>query len=132
MQNEFLCPSCLNLLNVGKNVIFATRTKENKGGLIILHPDLGDYSILEHPSIIFEKGDRIDFYCPYCNKKLTSDRNDNLAKVIMRNENKVEYEIHFSRFAAERSTYKIVGMSVEIFAEDAYEYVNFRNMIHAY
>jgi len=132
MQNEFLCPSCHNLLNVGKNVVFATRCKENKAGLIILYPDKNDYSILKHPSFIFEKGEKIDFSCPYCNKKLSSDRNENLAKVIMRDENKVEYEIHFSRVASEQSTYKIVGMSVGIFGEDANEYANFRNLIHAY
>jgi uncharacterized protein YbaR (Trm112 family) len=132
MLNEFLCPSCHNLLNVGKNVIFATRSKENKSGVIILNPDREDYSIVKHPSFVFEKGDRIDFCCPYCNKKLNSDRNENLAKVIMRDENKVEYEIHFSRVAGERSTYKIVGMSVEIFGEEAKEYINFRNLIHAF
>jgi len=131
MQSEFLCPCCYNLLNVGKNVIFATRSKEHKAGLIILYPDLGVYSLLKHPSFLFKKGDRIDFFCPYCNKMLTSERNDNLAKVIMRDENKVEYVIHFSRVAGEGSVYKIVGMGVEIFGEDANEYINFRNLIHA-
>jgi len=131
MQNEFLCPSCHNLLNVGKNVIFATRGKENKAGLIILHPDVVHYKIVQHPSFIFEKGERIDFFCPYCNKKLSSDRNENLAKVIIRDQNMVEYEVHFSRVASERSAYKIVGMTVEIFGEEANEYVNFRNLIHA-
>jgi hypothetical protein len=132
MQNEFLCPSCHNLLNVGKNVIFATRSKDNKAGLIILHPDADDYTVIKHPSYVFVKGERIGIFCPYCNRKLTSERNDNLAKVIMRDEKKVEYEIHFSRVAGERSSYKIVGMSVEIFGEDANEYINFRSLIQAY
>ena len=132
MLNEFLCPSCHNLLNVGKNVIFSTRSKTNKAGLIILHPDMDEYSVIKHPSFKVENGERIDFSCPYCNKKLNSNRNENLAKVIMRDENKVEYEIHFSRVASERSSFRIVGMSVEIFGEDANEYVSFRNLIHAY
>jgi hypothetical protein len=129
MQNEFLCPSCHNLLNVGKNIVFATRSKDDKSGLIILYPDRDDFSILKHPSTILKKGDKIDFSCPYCNKILSSERNENLAKVIMRDENKEEYEIHFSRVASEPGTYKIVGMSVGIFEEDANEYRNFRNLI---
>jgi hypothetical protein len=132
MLNEFLCPSCHNLLNVGKNVIFSTRSKANKAGIIILHPDRDEYSVMKHPSFIIENGDRIDFTCPYCNKKLNSDRNENLAKVIMRDENKVEYEIHFSRVASEHTSYRIVGMSVEILGEDANEYINFRNLIQAF
>ncbi|MEI6748955.1 MAG: hypothetical protein ACOYMF_00340 [Bacteroidales bacterium] len=132
MQNEFLCPSCHNLLNVGKNVIFATRSKENKAGLIILYPDVGDYALVKHPSLVFKKGDRLDFYCPYCNKKLSSDRNENLAKVIIRDENKVEYEIHFSRVAGEFRTFKIIGMSVGIYEEDANEYINFQNLIQTF
>lgn len=132
MLNEFLCPSCHNLLNVGKNVIFSTRSKANKAGIIILHPDRDEYSVMKHPSFVIENGDRIDFTCPYCNKKLNSDRNENLAKVIMRDENKVEYEIHFSRVASEHNSYRIVGMSVEILGEDANEYINFRNLIHAF
>jgi len=133
MLNEFLCPSCHNLLNVGKNVIFTTRNKANRAGLIILHPDKEDYTVIRHPSLFsFEKGERIDFFCPYCTKKLNSDRNENLAKVIIRDENKVEYEIHFSRVAGERSSYKIVGMSVEIFGDDANEYIDFQSLIHAF
>ena len=93
---------------------------------------MDEYSVIKHPSFKVENGERIDFSCPYCNKKLNSNRNENLAKVIMRDENKVEYEIHFSRVASERSSYRIVGMSVEIFGEDANEYVSFRNLIHAY
>lgn len=132
MQNEFICPSCHNLLNIGKNVVFATRSKENKAGLIILYPDRDDYSLLKHPTFMFEKGEKIDFACPYCNKILSSERNENLAKVIMRDENKVEYVIHFSRVASQHSTYKIVGMHVGVFREDAKEYANFRDLIHTY
>lgn len=132
MQNDFLCPSCLNILNIGNNVVFSTRNKEKREGLIILHPELGDYTIVKHPGFVFEKGDRIDFFCPYCSKKLTSDRNENLAKVIMRDENRVEYEIHFSRIVGEHSTYKIIGMTVEIYGEDASEYLDFLNLTQTF
>ena len=132
MQNDFLCPSCLNILNVGNNVVFSSKNKEKKEGLIIMHPDLGDYTVVKHPSFVFEKGDRIEFFCPYCSKKLTSDRNENLAKVIMRDENQVEYEIHFSRIAGEHSTYKIIGRNVEIYGEDSSEYLDFLKLTQTF
>jgi hypothetical protein len=132
MPNDFLCPSCLNFLNVGNNVVFSTRNKQKREGLIILHPELGDYSIVKHPSFEFERGDLIDFYCPYCNKKLNSERNENLAKIIMRDEKNLEYEIHFSRIAGERSTYKIIGSNVEIFGEDSSEYLDFLDFSKTY
>jgi hypothetical protein len=42
----------------------------------------------------------------------------------MIDENGIEYEIHFSRIAGQHSTYKIIGENVEIFGEDAGEYLD--------
>ncbi len=127
MSHNFLCPQCRNYLNVGENIIFSTRNKSGKEGIIMLHPQLGDYTIIKHPTFEISKGDLVDFFCPYCNKKLISERNANLAKVLMLDEKNVEYEIHFSRIAGQHSTYKIIGESVEIFGEDASAYFDFLN-----
>lgn len=127
MATDFLCPHCKNLLNVGENVVFSGRTHEGKEGLLFLHPDLGNYTILKHPAFTLEKGETLDLLCPYCSKKLTSERNANLAKILMRDEKNAEYEIHFSRIIGQHSTYKIVGESVEIFGDDAAEYLDFLN-----
>jgi uncharacterized protein YbaR (Trm112 family) len=127
MNTNFLCPKCRNYLNVGENLVFSTRNRAGKGGLILLHPQLGDYTVVKHPDFEIGKGELIDFFCPFCNKKLVSDRNANLAKVLMLDDKDTEYEIHFSRISGQHSTYKIIGKSVEIFGEDAADYFDFLN-----
>jgi len=42
----------------------------------------------------------------------------------MRDENGLEYEIHFSRIAGQHCTYKIIGETVEIYGEDATYYLD--------
>jgi hypothetical protein len=124
MATDFRCPHCENLLNVGENIVFTARNRWGKEGLIMLHPELGNYLVLKHPRFEVPKGEMLDFYCLYCNKKLLSDRNISLAKILMIDENGIEYEIHFSRIAGQHSTYKIIGENVEIFGEDAGEYLD--------
>lgn len=128
MDYDFLCPKCKGHLRVGNNIIFTTKTKKWKGGLILMHPELGNYKFEHHPSFSFEEGQQIDFYCPICMDKLTSKRHDNLAKVIMRDENRVECEILFSRIAGEKSTYKIIGETMEVFGEQSSTYIDYINL----
>jgi hypothetical protein len=127
MATDFKCPQCNNLLNVGDNVVFSSRNKWGKEGLIMLHPELGNYSVIKHPSFDVPRGEKLEFFCPYCNKPLLSERSKNLAKILMQDEKGMEYEIHFSRIAGQHSTYKIIGENVEIFGEDAAEYLDFLN-----
>ena len=130
MATDFKCPHCSNLLNVGENIVFTARNKWGKEGLIMLHPDIGNYSVLKHPSFEVLQGERLDFYCLYCNKQLISDMNPDLAKILMVDENGLEYEIHFSQIAGQHSTYKIIGENFEIFGEDASEYLDLLNDVN--
>jgi hypothetical protein len=41
-----------------------------------------------------------------------------------------EYQILFSKIAGEKSTYKIIGESVEIFGEHHSNYIDFINLSH--
>lgn len=127
MSADFKCPHCLNLLNVGENVVFSTRNSWGKQGLIILHPELGNYNVIKHPDFEVLKGELLEFYCPFCSKQLLSERNWNLARILMSDEKGLEYEIHFSRIAGQHSTYKIIGENVEIFGDDASEYLDLLN-----
>ena len=49
METNFLCPKCKGFLNVCGNIVFATKTKDGKSGLILLHEQLGNYEIIKHP-----------------------------------------------------------------------------------
>jgi phage FluMu protein Com len=124
MTTDFKCPHCLNLLNVGENVVFSTRNSWGKHGLIILHPDLGNYAVIKHPGFEVLQGELLEFYCTFCNKQLLSARDANLAKILMSDKKGIEYEIHFSRIAGQHATYKIVGENVDIFGENAGEYLD--------
>jgi predicted RNA-binding Zn-ribbon protein involved in translation (DUF1610 family) len=125
MRTDFICPGCANILNVGENVVFSTKSMWGKEGLILLHPELGNYTLVKHPAFEVSKGELLDFYCPYCGKKLQSDRHENLVMVLIHDDSGNEGEVHFSRVSGQHSTYKIVGQNMEIFGEDASDYYNF-------
>jgi len=124
MATDFKCPHCFNLLNVGENVVFSTRNSWGSQGLIILHPQLGNYSVIKHPGFEVLEGEILEFYCPFCTRQLLSERNSNLASILMSDEKGKEFEIHFSRIAGQHSTYKIIGDSYEIFGDDASYYLD--------
>lgn len=124
MKTDFKCPHCANLLNVGENIVFSTRNRWGGEGLILLHPGLGNYEVIRHPAFEAPKGEVLQFFCPYCNKELGTDRHKNLVKILMTDDTGQEFEIYFSRIAGEHATYKLTGRSVEIFGEDASEYLD--------
>lgn len=130
MKTDFLCPHCSNILNVGENVVFSTTNKDNKEGLILLHPEMGNYSLVKHPSFQFNKGDLLEFRCPFCKAILQSDKHENLAKILIRDEAGNIGEVHFSRISGQHSTYMIIGEHLEVFGRDASDYYRFLSHTH--
>jgi len=128
MKIDFLCPKCKGYLRVGDNIIFTTKTKSWSGGVLLLHPKLGNYKFEHHPSIKFEEGEQIDFYCPICHTKLTSKHHEHLAMVLMKDENNQTFEVLFSRITGEKSTYCIIGESMDVFGKDSNSYIDFINL----
>lgn len=124
MKTDFKCPHCSNLLNVGENIVFSASNRWGKKGIIMLHPALGNYSVIKHPDFQAPIGEALDFFCLYCNKQLISEKNLNLVHILLCDEAGMEYEIYFSRIAGQHATYKIIGKNVEIFGEDAGEYLD--------
>ncbi|MCD4697195.1 MAG: hypothetical protein K8S16_13240 [Bacteroidales bacterium] len=128
MNINYICPHCNGYLSLNDCVIFSVKTADSKVGLISLHPDIGNYTIKKHPGFDFEEGQELDFFCPVCHAKLASDVHKKLAKVIMIDENLNEFEILFSRIAGEKSTYKIIGETMEVFGDDSAAYIDFINL----
>ena len=122
MQNDFICTFCEGQLRVGDYIILAARTKDNKSGLILLSPQVGNYTSVKHSSFKIEEGTLVDFYCPVCQTSLTSDIEKNLAKVIMVDSDGKESEIFFSKITGEKSTYKITEDKVEFSGKDSPKY----------
>ncbi|GAB4332406.1 MAG: hypothetical protein Kow00127_24200 [Bacteroidales bacterium] len=109
-------------------VIFSVRTTDLKVGLIGLHSELGKYTVHHHPSFQIEEGAELEFFCPVCHAPLTSTVHRDLARVVMVDEENREFDILFSRRAGEKSTYKIIGESMEIYGDDSAEYIDFINL----
>lgn len=125
MENNFLCPKCRSVLNIENNIIFSVKTKDNQRGLILLSTKVGDYTVKNQDNIIIEKGDKIHFYCPICRESLSAtDVNENLAKVIMQDDDENEYQILFSIVAGEYCTYMVSDDNLKSFGGDSPMYLN--------
>jgi hypothetical protein len=125
MENNFLCPKCRSVLNIENNIIFSVKTQDNQRGLILLSTKVGDYTVKNQDNIIIEKGDKIQFFCPICRESLSAtDVNENLAKVIMQDEDENEYQILFSIVAGEYCTYMVSDDNFKSFGDDSPMYIN--------
>lgn len=125
-MNDFLCPKCKGHLRVAENIIFKVKNDKEEHALLLLHPQIGNYSSVKHPSFKFGEGEQLEFYCPLCNKSLKSDIHENLALVLMRDEKGKGFAVYFSQVAGEHSTYETDGNSVHIEGEDAGRYTYFK------
>ena len=123
--NNFLCPCCRSILNIENNIIFSVKTKGNKKGLLLLSTKLGDYSVKNHETLMIEKGEKVNFYCPICKESLSAnDVNENLARVIMQDDDGNEFQILFSIVAGEFCTYMVADDNFKAFGDDSGIYFN--------
>ena len=125
---NYLCPDCRSYLRVWNNIIFSVRScSEDKRGLLLLNPQLGNYEFISHHALDFKEMDCLDFFCPVCGFDLkASDVNKNLARVLMTDEDQNEYDVYFSRLRGEQSTFKISnGDIVEKHGKDSSSYVDY-------
>ncbi len=128
LKENYLCPHCNSHLRVWNNIIFTIMSNKNKKrGLLLLNPELGNYSYLSHASLKFEDGEIVEFFCPVCQTNLAAKEiNENLIKIAMIDENGKEYEIFFSKIAGEHSTFKIEKDNIlENFGDDVSSYYNY-------
>jgi len=128
LKINYLCPDCRSYLRVWNNVIFTVKLKsKNQQGILLLNPELGNYDFIHHTSIKFEEGELVDFICPVCHADLTATEiNENLARVILTDENKKEYDVYFSKICGEHSTFKIKEDDIiEKYGEDSSSYLSY-------
>ena len=125
-MNNFLCPKCMGQICVGDHLIFKVKNTKKQSGLILLNPQIGNYTSIKHPTFIIEQGEAIEYFCPVCNTSLVSDIHRNLAHVILHEENGQDYDVYFSQVSGEHSTFETSGESVRISGEDAGRYTYFK------
>lgn len=127
MSNRFLCPKCRAELKIRENIIFTGETEHGQKGILLLSQDLGNYNLLHDPDFKYSDGEHIHFFCPICQFGLgIPDVSDDLAEVVMIDENNEEYEIVFSIIAGKKCTIKIKDNNIiEKFGNDVSDYQNY-------
>ncbi|MCF8234907.1 MAG: hypothetical protein K9G67_07765 [Bacteroidales bacterium] len=76
--------------------------------------------------IKLHEGEHLDFYCPLCNKSLSSfEDHINLARVIRMNAEGKKAHIAFSKIVGEKCTYLIDKSEVKGFGPDSPGYKNY-------
>ena len=126
MENHYLCPQCRGHLKVGDYIVFKIRNNLREKGLLLLHPEVGNYTSIKHPEFNFQEGERVDFFCPLCMSNLDAAINENLVHVIMVDPQGLEHEIYFSRIAGEESTYQVSKEGVVQTGVHSYRYTHFK------
>lgn len=129
MENNYMCPKCKGYLKVDKHVIFSVTTSKNEQGLLFLSPTLGDYSIISHPSLKLQEGEKLSFYCPICHARLASKKHTNLAKVLMVDPKDDVYEVLFSEIVGEHSTFQVMKGNFKVFGEHSQLYREFLDVV---
>jgi hypothetical protein len=125
MRTDFICPKCRGHLSVDGNVIFAIKDKNHVGGLLLLSPLLGEYTYKVHPSYPMQPGEKFDFFCPICHASLNMKDSDNLAKVILLEDDAHEHYVVFSRKEGEQCTYKVSNERLQKYGPDSQKYLDF-------
>ncbi len=123
MKYDYVCPFCRGHLKIKNSVIFSARKENGDRGLLLLSPELGDYSVRKHRTFPLKDGERTDLYCPICHSNLMAQNyNENLARIIQIDEKGEENIVLISEIAGERCTYVIHGKKVEKFGDDSVNY----------
>lgn len=115
MALEYLCKVCRGHLNVENSIILAAAKLSNRSqrGLILLNPEIGNYTTTTHPSFQIKKGEEYIYTCPICSAQLNSMKYLHMVRLVMIDENGAEFNIYFSGIAGEKCTYKIRGNKIE-------------------
>jgi hypothetical protein len=126
MAVEYLCKVCRGHLNVKTSVVLAaSKTNSSQRGLIFLNPELGNYIITTHSSFQVIEGEEYIYTCPICHSQLNSAKYAHLVRILMIDDNGIEYNIYFSGIAGQKCTFKIAGDELEEQGSDAKLYTKY-------
>jgi hypothetical protein len=121
MKRVYFCPFCNATLNPSVKVIL-TAIKNERGGMILLSPQPGNYEVIAAQELDLRPGDVLDLHCPVCSKSLVSRINEKLAEIGFRLTNGMDGRAHFSRRVGEHATFFITSEEVRSYGEDADQY----------
>ncbi len=115
---EFYCPDCSQCLDVNNEIHLKYERPNGDVGDVYLSTTLGNYKKRLDPIAEFEDKELVNFICPHCDSKIHSSERENFVHLIMRVENKFDFEILFSRVAGEQKTFLVTEDGVECYGKD--------------
>jgi hypothetical protein len=125
MEVTYLCPHCRYAINADKNIVLSARMSKKNRGLVLLHEEIGNYTVSMSPSLTVKEGEVVDFFCPICRKCLNLEKGEHLARYIRLSENGEESYIIISRQYGEKITFKVdKDKQVESFGESLSRYID--------
>jgi hypothetical protein len=104
MGRSYQCPKCNKTLNPGTKVVLLI-DRNGDSELILLSPELGDYTVVYPLSFEPELGRKYVFRCPVCQSDLTSEINDDLVEIEAETDDGRFERVGFSRTYGERATF---------------------------
>lgn len=109
MGATYKCPFCEAALNAKKNIILAARSAKDKNskGLVLLHEELGNYTVAMTTTLKVKTDELVDFFCPVCQSELNVSKGENLASFIKVDQTGEETKIYISRIYGERCTFTV-------------------------
>lgn len=125
-MNDFLCPRCQSHIRVGDHIIFKVKNSRKQSGMLLLSPNIGNYTSVKHPTFKFDEGESLEYFCPLCNVSLISDIHENLVHVVLQDKEGKTNDVYFSRIVGEQSTFSTFGESVHVAGDDAGRYTYFK------
>lgn len=126
MPNSYYCPHCLASLNPGNKIILRI-SRGRKAGLILLSPQVGNYTKILPEGFELAEGERLTVTCPVCGDDLTSRFNRRLGEVLLRRGDEEFVRVNFSKTYGEEATFVVTDDEVRAYGPDAeaYQSVNF-------
>ncbi len=125
MEVTYLCPHCRGSINADNNIILSAKSSKNKIGLVLLHEDIGNYSVILSPSLTVEEGEIVDFFCPICHESLNIKKGDSLARYIRLENGVDEFYIIISRAFGERITFQVdKNKHIDTYGESISRYID--------
>ncbi len=124
MSNKFFCPACMAHLNPGTKIVMRI-SKGRKKGLILLSPQVGNYTSILPEGFGISRGEKVHFECPVCGADLTSGVDRRLSEVLLKRGEGDFLRVNFSNTYGEEATFVITDDEVRAYGSHAGQYSEF-------
>ncbi len=121
MKTSYLCPRCRIVLNPHQEIIMLMSRGESRH-LVLFSPRIGDYKVQTPSDVSFKEGEAVEFMCPSCHAGFRSPVADDIAEILLRQEDGTFLRVGFSRTYGKQATFLISRKEVKGFGEDAAAY----------